>query len=484
MNKYIKNYILSVANTICLLMFPIITFPYVSRILGPSNLGIINFAQSYGYYFMHIASFGICSYAIREVSKVRDDKNKVKKISNEIFNLNLIFSILSTILFFCGVFLVENFRNNAIVFSLYSITILSNFLSLEWLLQSYDDYFFSTIRNFIIQLLSLVAVFVFIKKEDDLILYMVIFFIAEIGTKISSLIYIQKKYVKLTIRKKFLNFRDHIKPLFTLFTFRLVNGLSANLDKLMIGFMMMYASVGVYSAGVKLVLILVPIIETVGIVLFPKINISAATSHSEYMKNITMNYNIILLMSIPMAVGIYLISGRLIPLFAGTQYTGAVSVSRIMSVIIILCPIGDMLGSKTLLVFKKDKWLLYCSCLVAISNIVLNAIFIPLWGINGAAGASVLSYIIAVLSRYYFTRKLIKIHLFSRAFLKYSAFTVPFIVIYIFFKEYVDNSTMWMFGFILLCAFIYFIELLVTKDKLLFTDIKKISEKRIMRNAC
>ena len=197
-----------------------------------------------------------------------------------------------------------------------------------------------------------------------------------------------------------------------------------------------------------------------------------------------MNYNIILLMSIPMAVGIYLISGRLIPLFAGTQYTGAVSVSRIMSVIIILCPIGDMLGSKTLLVFKKDKWLLYCSCLVAISNIVLNAIFIPLWGINGAAGASVLSYIIAVLSRYYFTRKLIKIHLFSRAFLKYSAFTVPFIVIYIFFKEYVDNSTMWMFGFILLCAFIYFIELLVTKDKLLFTAIKKISEKRIMRNAC
>ena len=85
MNKYIKNYILSVANTILSLMFPLITFPYVSRILGPSNLGIVNFAQSYGYYFVHIASFGVCSYAIREVSKVRDDKNKVKKISNEIF---------------------------------------------------------------------------------------------------------------------------------------------------------------------------------------------------------------------------------------------------------------------------------------------------------------------------------------------------------------------------------------------------------------
>ena len=484
MNKYIKNYILSVTNAICSLVFPIITFPYVSRVLGPSNLGVINFAQSYGYYFMHMASFGISSYAIREVSKVRDDEIKMGKICNEIFNLNLLFSILSTLLFFCGVFLVENFRSNVLVFTIYSITILSNFLSLEWLLQSFDDYFFSTVRNFIIQLVSLIVVFIFVKKEDDLILYMVVFCIAGIGTKISSLLYVRKKYVKLTIGEKFLNFRGHIKPLFTLFTFRLVNGLSANLDKLMIGFMMIYASVGVYSAGVKLVLMLVPIIETVGIVLFPKINISAVTSQQEYMKNIIMNYNIILLMSIPMAIGIYLISGRLIPLFAGTQYTGAVSVSRIMSVIIILCPIGDMLGSKTLLVFKKDKWLLYCSCLVAISNIVLNVIFIPLWGINGAAGASVLSYIIAVLSRYYFTRKLVKIHLFSRVFMKYSVFTVPFITIYIFFKEYIDNNTMWMFGFVLLCAFIYLVELLVTKDRLLFMAIKKISEKHIMRKAC
>ena len=342
MNKYVKNYILSVANTVMMLMFPIITFPYVSRFLGPTNLGIINFAQSYGYYFNHIASFGISSYAIREVSKVRDDREKVEKVSNELFNLNLFFSILSTMIYFCGVFFVQNFRDNFVIFAIYSIVVLSNFLSLDWLLQSFDDYFFSTIRNLVVRILAVVAVFVLVKRSEDYVIYMIITCITEMGVKVSTLFYGRKHYARLRIRKRFLNFREHIKAMFTLFSFRLVNGISANLDKLMIGFMMVYANVGVYSAGVKFIFLLSPIVETVGIVLFPKINILANTSLEEYNKSLKVNYDMILLMGIPMAVGMFLVSGRLIPLFAGTQYASAVTVTRIMSAIILLGPIGAL----------------------------------------------------------------------------------------------------------------------------------------------
>ena len=266
--------------------------------------------------------------------------------------------------------------------------------------------------------------------------------------------------------------------MFTLFSFRLVNGLSANLDKLMIGFMMFYANVGVYSAGVKFILVLAPIVETVGVVLFPKINISANSSKEEYIKNLKINYDLVLMMGVPMFVGMYLISGRLIPLIAGDQYIDAVDVSRIMSIVILLCPIGDMLGSKTLLVFKKDKWLLYCSSVVAVTNIILNVIFIQFWGINGAAVASVLSYIVAVLSRYYFTRKLIEIHLLSKSLLKYSLFSFPFIVIYVFTRVYIDNNTICMLGFVMFCVFVYFIELLITKDALAMMMIEKTFKKK------
>ena len=466
MNKYVKNYILSVANTIIGLAFPIITFPYVTRILGPANLGIINFTQAYGYYFVHIASFGISSYAIRELSKVRNDKTKVDKIGNEIFNLNLFFSILSTLIYFLGVFFVDNLRENIAIFAIYSIVIVTNFLSLDWLLQSFDDYYFSTVRNLVIRIVSILAIFIFVQEETDFVIYMVISCIAEMGTKVSTLIYCRKHYVNLRLKRRFLNFKDHISSMFTLFTFRLVNGISANLDKLMIGFMMVYANVGVYTAGVKFAVMVSAVVEMSGIVLFPKINIAANKAMDEYLRNLKINYDVILLLGLPMSVCLFLISGRLIPLFAGEQFVDAVSVARIMAVIILIGPIGDMLGSKTLLVFNKEKWLLRCSGYVAVSNVLLNFIFIPLWGIDGAAIASVFSYIVAVTSRYYFTRKLVKVDLLTRNLWKYSSFTVPFVICYFIFRLQIDTSTIWMCVFVMFCIITYLAELFLTKDYL------------------
>jgi len=478
MNKYVKNYLLSVLNTVLGLLFPIITFPYVSRVLGPDKLGAVNFVQSYGYYFVHLASFGINSYAIREVSKVRDDKEKVTKVSNEIYNINLFFSIISTVVYFLIVLATPKLRTDFILYAVYSLIIISNFLTLEWLLQSYDDYMFTTVRSTIIRIISLVAVFVFIHGEGDYIKYMLISTIAEMGSRISCLIYSRKEYVKLVVNSKYLNFKAHIKQLFTLFTFRLVNGISANLDKLMIGFMLAYVNVGLYSAGVKFNLMLVPIIETIGIVLFPKINISASNSKEEYLKILRLNYDLILLIGMPMMVGMFLISPRLILLMAGEEYVASITVSRIMSLIIILCPIGDMLGSKTLLVHGKDKELLISSSVVAISNIVFNVICIPIWGINGAAIASVISYIVAVVMRLYFTKKINEFRILTLSAVKYFMCTIPFIIGYLVFREQIDNSNVGMFVFIAFCIIAYILELIITKDYFVEILREKLLSKR------
>ena len=206
------------------------------------------------------------------------------------------------------------------------------------------------------------------------------------------------------------------------------------------------------------------LIETVGIVLFPKINISATVSQQEYYKNLKINYDIIVLMGIPMVVGMCLVSGRLIPLFAGSQFMDAIMVSRIMSIIILLGPLADMLGSKILLVYKKDNQLLLCSSIVALANIVLNYIFIPIWGINGAAVASAICYVIAVTLRYFFSYKIVKFMLFSKSMIKYTLFTVPFVVLYIIFHKQIDTNNVWMFVYMGVCILIYFIELIISKD--------------------
>ena len=474
MNKYFKNYLLYTINIVMMFLFPIVTFPYVSRVLGPSKLGVINFAQSYGYYFNHIASFGISSYAIREVSRVRDKKDIVERVACEIFNLNFFFSCASFLLYILGMIIVKNFRDNYIVFLLYSLVIFTNFLTLDWLLQSYDDYFFSTVRNFLIRLFALILVFVLVKKEDDYILYMLISCMSEMGTKISTLIHCRRRYVKLRLRIGFLNFRTHIKSMFTLFAFRLVNGISANLDKLMIGFMMLYTDVGVYSAGIKFVMMIWPVVETAGVVLFPKINISADRSQEEYKKLLKVNYNLILVIGIPMAVGMILVSNRLIPMFAGDNYRGAISISRIMSLLIVIGPIADLLGSKVLLVFNKDRWLLRSSALVAITNIILNTIMIPMFGINGAAMASVISYMVAVLSRLYYARKLVDINLINKELTKYLLCTLPFLLIYLLNRNLIDTSNFAMFAFVAICCVLYTLELIITKDQLVYVFREKV----------
>jgi len=456
-----------------MLVFPIITFPHVSRILGPSNLGCIYFAQSYGYYFINLANFGITSYAVREVSKVRDDRTKVEKVSNEIFNLNFLFSVISTVIYFIGVFLVPNFKENAVIFAIYSVVILTDFLALDWLLQSFDDYFYSTVRNFVIRLTAVVMVYTLIKKPEDYLIYTVIISMMEVGIRVPTLIYCRRRYARLKIRERYMNFREHIKSMFTLFSFRLVRGISVNLDKIMLGFMLVYANVGLYSTGVKFVVMIQPVVETAGVVLFPKINISADASNEEYSRNINLNYDLILLMGIPMAVGLFLISRSLVPLFAGGQFMEAVTVSRIMSAMILLGPIGDLLGSKILLIYKKDRWLLYCSVITAVSNVVLNLVLIPLWGINGAAVASIASCMVSVVSRYILARKLFRLNLFSGSLFKYTLFVLPFILIYVLFRKQIDESALWMFGFVAFCIVIYIAELLISKDELAAMIIAK-----------
>lgn len=473
-DKYIKNFVLSTLNTVTGLLVPLITFPYVSRVLGPEKIGIVNFVQAYGYYFIHIASFGLNSYALREVSKIRDDKEKVKQLSNELYNINFFFSVISGLLYLLGVLIVGKFRADANVFCIYSVVIFTNFLSLEWFLQSFDDYFFSTVRSCIIRIISLVLIFILVSNKNDYIIYISITTISEMGARLSNLIYARKKYLDLRLGIHYFNLNNHIKALFTLFIFRLVNGISANLDRLMIGFYMAYEYVGVYSAGVRIILLLTPIIETIGIVLFPKINISAGKSKDEYINNLKLNYNSILILSIPMLVGMILISPRLINLFAGEGYTGAIPVSRIMAACILLGPLGDMIGSKILLVHKRDNDLLLTSIMVAVSNIVFNIILIPIWGINGAAIASLISYFVSDFVRYIFACRIIKFNLITKEGIKYLLFTVPFILLYLAFRIKIDTDTLWMFVFVFVCCILYFLELLLFKDELMLKVLGKV----------
>ena len=178
-----------------------------------------------------------------------------------------------------------------------------------------------------------------------------------------------------------------------------------------------------------------------------------------------------------MFVGLFLVSPMTIMLIAGKEYQEAILISRIMSIIILLNPIGDMLGSKTLLINNMNKELLISSTIVAISNVILNVVFIPKWGIIGAAIASVISSFISIACRLYFTNKILKFNILKFGLLKYFCFTIPFVVIYLFFQNSVNENVLAYITYIICCVLIYIVELLIFRDKCFVLIIKKILQR-------
>lgn len=213
------NTVLNVIKQLCSVLFPLITIPYVTRILQATNYGKVNFGSSIVSYFTLIAAFGITNYSIREGGQIRNDKEKFAKFANEIFTINL----LSTCIAYSGLILVlfisPKIRSYSILILIQSITIILSTLGANWINTIFEDYLFITLRYIVMQVVSLVLLFLFVHTPDDYIIYAVINIIATAGGNLLNIPYI-RKYVRLKLT--FRDLKKHLVPLVLLFLMRLL----------------------------------------------------------------------------------------------------------------------------------------------------------------------------------------------------------------------------------------------------------------------
>lgn len=211
-SKLLSNAVLNVGKTVLGILFPLITYPYVSRILGVSNLGKYNFSYSVVSYFLLIAGLGISTYGIREGIRIRDDKEKFQKFVNEMFSINLISTIISYMLMFVLLFFVPSMKNYRISIIILSGEIIFTTLGVSWICNIYEDFFAIAIRTIGMQVLSLVLTFLFIKSTADLYKYEVVLLISNSGANFVNFFYVRKKYCKFSTTLK-IEWRKHIKPI-------------------------------------------------------------------------------------------------------------------------------------------------------------------------------------------------------------------------------------------------------------------------------
>ena len=262
------NFIMNAILTMSQFIFPLITFPYISRILLPVGTGKIAFATSVITYFSMFAQLGIPTYGIRACARVRDNREQLTRTAQELLLINLFMSGVTYIAFGIALVSVPQMREERILFLVISTTIFLNAIGMEWLYKALEQYAYITIRSVVFKVIALMMMFLLVHEKSDYVLYSAISIFAASASNILNFVNAHK-YIGMCPLGKY-NFQQHFRPIAVFFAMSCATAIYTNLDVVMLGFMTTDGDVGYYNAAVKIKSILISIVTSLGVVLLPR----------------------------------------------------------------------------------------------------------------------------------------------------------------------------------------------------------------------
>lgn len=378
------------------IIFPLVTVTYVSRILLPTGVGKVSYAQNIAQYFVTLAALGIPNYGIREIAKRREDEEDRSKTFSELFTINLISTILFSLLYYTMITVFPTFRDDYFLSLVVGSSIVLNVINVDWFYQGVEEYQYIAIRSGIVKLLSLIMVFVFIRKPEDMVIYAGINCLAVCGNNVLNILNLRKFDIKLSFRN--LKLRPHMKPIFLLLASVISVELYTLLDTTMVGAICDDDSVAYYTNSMKLIKLLITFITAIGGVLLPRLSYYHMNNEEEKCSEVVSRvFSIMLFLFVPCQIGIFMLSDEMVRLLFGQAFAPAGTTLRIASFLICTLGFSNLFGTQVLLTYGKEKLLLMTTVGGAVSNVVLNSILIPVYAQNGAAFASVISETIVTL---------------------------------------------------------------------------------------
>ena len=465
-----KNYIYNLVYQILLMVIPLITTPYLSRVLGAENLGIYSYTLSIATYFVLFGSLGVALYGQREIAYVRDDKDKLSKTFFEILFFRFVsmaFSIFTFYLFFC---LNGNYK---VYYRILLLELVANSLDISWLFQGLEEFKKITGRNIVVKLISLVLIFTLVKTKNDLWLYVVIYVLSDVIGNLSLWPYLPKYVNK--VKPKRLNLKKHLRPILALFIPQIAVNIYTVLDKTMIGLISgnMVAE-GNYEQSQNIVKTALTVVTALGTVVSPRIANSMSNHDNEKINEyLSKSFRFVWFMGIPVMFGIMGIANTLVPWFLGSEFNDSVALIMLGSPLIMVIGLNNVTGLQYLVPVKKQKLFTLSVVIGALFNFTLNSILIPIYGANGAIIASVLAEFLILTIHILGIKKDIDIKMIYKGSLKYivSGIIMFSVVYFIGIKMNPTMST--TFLQILVGIIIYTLLLIIAKDDFIIDIFKK-----------
>lgn len=398
--NFIMNTLLSMSSFI----FPLITFPYVSRVLGADGNGKIQLATSFVYYFVMISQLGIPTYGIKACAGLRDDRKALSKTVHELLIISVVMTLISYTVFFILLAQIPRLREERLLYIICSTAVLLGTLGMEWLFKATEQYTYITIRSLIFKLVAVAAMFLLVHQESHYHIYAAISVFASTGSSLMNLTQIPK-YVDLKPMGGY-NIRQHLKPVIILFAYTCATTIYSNMASVMLGFMTTDADVGYYAVSIKLKNILVSIVTALGAVLLPRVSYYYKQGQTDaFWKTISKSMHVVILLAAPLTIYCMIVAAPAIRFLAGDGYAQSVMPMLWIMPSLLFIGMTYVIGIEVLIPTGKETIVLIASAVAAVVDVIINALLIPSMKASGAAIGTLVAEAVVFIIQFTVMRK-------------------------------------------------------------------------------
>ncbi|WP_340449396.1 flippase [Bifidobacterium mongoliense] len=377
------NVLMNMLLTSSQFVFPLITVPYVSRILSTYGTGAVAFAQSVVSYFSLLALLGISTYGVRVCAVVRDNREKLSCTVQELFMILLLSSSVVYILYLISVFSIPQMSNDKGLFLISSASIWLGSMGVEWFYQAIEQYGYITMRNIAFKLISLVLMFIFVKSQGDYRVYALITVFANGGSNVLNLLRL-RKFVDFSFKRK-LCIRRHFKPMRSFMVMTIANGMFSQADLVILGFLGTPSMVGLYQLVAKTKNLAYSVVNSVSNVMLPRLSYYKGDPNKKrYSTLLFKNFNFLTLSSLA-GIGICVLAAKpIVLILGGENFLGSVVPLKIAAISLIFSAYNTLLAQDLIASGKETYFSIVC-CMNLVIAIAYNVFLIPIFGVTGAA---------------------------------------------------------------------------------------------------
>ncbi len=473
-NSVVKNYIYNLVYQILTLILPLVTTPYVSRVLGADGVGTYSFTISVVTYFILFGSLGMSLYGQRQVAFVQEDIEKRSAVFFETLILRFITLGISIALFVLA-FAVKG--EYSLYYRILLLHIIASAFDISYFFQGLEEFKKVVIRNIAIKLISIVCIFIFVKGQNDIGVYLFIYSLSNLIGNASLWLYLPR-YIKLPNIKK-LNIFSHIRPVLAVFIPQIATQIYTVLDKVMLGSLLTDKSaVGYYEQSQKIILVILTIVTSLGTVMMPNMaNKFANNNSSQITKALYTSFRFVFFLALPMVFGMLAISADLLPAFLGEGFEGAIYVTYVISPIILLVGLSNVIGIQYLLPTMRQTQYTVSVTVGAIVNLICNFIFIPHLQSVGAALGTLIAETAVTAIQFIFVRKDFSIKKILLMGIKYLIGSALMLVAVMILNSMVLSQTSVIVRIIIdivVGMLVYLLYLAVIKDEFLYNIFKRV----------